>query len=230
VALFGISLDGKSPQYGLALGAFLGAALAGAGYWQLAMPKQQEIKRQKAELRRLEDKRDEARAAAQSLPQFREEVGRLEFELKKLLRILPAKRNTQELLRKVRSLAEQGDFALNVFREGNEQKKEFYSEWPIDIALEGSYHNLALFFDKISRFPRILNIDKLTITAMPQQTDSRSIQAAFVAKTFFYNEEEEGAEAAAGQDRTAAGAAGEVGRAVGSAKRQRGSARKAGDV
>ncbi len=228
MALLGISFDGKSPQYGLAVGAFLGALLVGVGYWQLAIPKQKEIKKQKAELRKLEDKRDEARAAAQSLPQFREEVGRLTFELVKLKRILPPKRNTQELLRKVRTLAEAGDFDLNVFKEGNEQQKEFYSEWPIDIALEGSYHNLALFFDKISRFPRILNIDKLTISATPRQSDARTIQATFVTKTFFYNEVPEEGEATAGGAQ-AGGAAGEIGKAVGDAKRKP-AARKGGDA
>lgn len=229
MAFFGFSFDGKSPQYGLAMGALLGAALVGLGYWQLALPKSKEIERKKIELRKLEDKRDEARAAAQSLPQFREEVGRLELELGKLRTIMPAKRNTQELLRQVRTLAEQGDFDLNVFKEGNEQRKEFYSEWPIDIALEGNYHNLALFFDRISRFRRILNIDKLSIASTPKQSDARTIQAAFVAKAFFYNEDSETAGDGSGKG-TAGGAAGEIGKAVGDAKKQGSSTRKPGNV
>lgn len=229
MAFLGLSFDGKSPQYGLALGTLAGAALVGLGYWQLALPKSKEIERKKIELRKLEDKRDEARAAVQSLPQFREEVGRLELKLEQLRTIMPAKRNTQQLLRQVRTLAEQGDFDLNVFKEGNEQRKEFYSEWPIDIALEGNYHNLALFFDRISRFKRILNVDKLTISSTPQQSDARTIQAAFVAKAFFYNEEAEAAEAAADQA-AAGGAAGEIGKAVGDAKKQGNSLRKPGDA
>src|SRR6476620_4014735 len=90
-------------------------------------------------------------AAEQRLPHFREEVHRLELELDKLLRILPARLNTEDLLRRLRALAEQGDLELVRITPGNLTDQDFYSEWPIQIALNGTYHNLALFFDRIGR-------------------------------------------------------------------------------
>ena len=68
-----------------------------------------------------------------SLPQFREEVGRLQLELDKLLRILPSRRNTEDLLRRIRRLTEQGDFDLLRFTPSGLSRRDFYSVWPIAI-------------------------------------------------------------------------------------------------
>ena len=124
----------------------------------------------------------------QKLPQFREEVRRLELELEKLLRILPARRNTPELLRRIRQLTEQGSFDLLRFTPGNFVDRDFYSEWPIAIHLNGSYHNLALFFDRVGRFSRIINIENLKIATLARSAKGHSISASFTAKTFIYRE------------------------------------------
>jgi type IV pilus assembly protein PilO len=117
-------------------------------------------------------------------------VRALEFELDKLLRILPARRNTPELMRRVRLLTEQGDFDLQRFTPKSYIDQEFYSEWPIDIQLDGGYHNLAMLFDQISRFSRIINIENLTVEARSGRDEAHSISAKFTAKTFVYKDEE----------------------------------------
>ena len=72
---------------------------------------------------------------------------------------------------------------------GNFTDKDFYSEWPIAIRLNGSYHNLALFFDRVGRFSRIVNIENLKIAALPTVGPvGHSISATFTAKTFIYRE------------------------------------------
>jgi type IV pilus assembly protein PilO len=199
VAVFGIGLEGKPPYFGLILGIVLGGALAGVFYWQVAIPKRDEIAKKDRELKALQVKIQEGRAAEQKLEQFRAEVRRLELELEKLLRILPARRNTPELLRRVRTLAEQGDFDFAQFKPGKMVEQEFFSEWPITVDLSGNYHNLALLFDRIRRFPRILNIDNLRIDAIQEQSPTRTVRASFIAKTFVYTqpEAEDGAEGGA---------------------------------
>jgi type IV pilus assembly protein PilO len=179
-------LEGKPWYYGAAIGVFLGAAVFGLGWWRFISPMKDELARGEQTLADLQTKIQEGRAAKQQLPRFREEVRQLELELDKLLRILPARRNTPDLLRRIRALAEQGDFTLKTFTPGDLQDKEFFSEWPIRINLDGTYHNLALFFDRIGRFSRIINIEDLNIGAIgsPEHT----IAASFIAKTFVYKE------------------------------------------
>ena len=183
-------LEGK-PWY---MAALLGLGLAAALYWGghvwLIKPKKQNIERLETKLVELQSRIQEGRAAKQQLPRFREEVRRLEAELDQLLRILPARRNTPELLRRIRALTEQGNFNLQKFTPGGYVERDFYSEWPINISLEGSYHNLALFFDRIGRFSRVINIEDLRIEALRRGSPLHTISATFKAKTFIYKEPE----------------------------------------
>jgi type IV pilus assembly protein PilO len=179
-------LEGKPWYYGAAIGVFLGAVVFGLGYWRFIQPMKDQLAQGEQTLADLQTKIQEGRAAKQQLPRFREEVRQLELELDKLLRILPARRNTPDLLRRIRALAEQGDFTLKTFTPGDLQDKEFFSEWPIRINLDGTYHNLALFFDRIGRFSRIINIEDLNVGAIGSA--EHTIAASFVAKTFVYKE------------------------------------------
>ena len=182
-------LEGKPWYYGLAIGAVFGLGVLALVYWQLLTPMYDTIDQQETELAELQRKIAEGRAAKAQLPQFKEQVETLELELEKLLRILPARRNTPELLRRVRALAEQGDFGFHRFTPKSFVEKEFYSEFPITIDLSGGYHNLAMFFDRVSRLSRIINIENLQVQARDGGTDT--ISANFTAKTFVYKETEE---------------------------------------
>jgi type IV pilus assembly protein PilO len=191
-------LEGKPWYVGLGAGLGVGALLFVVGYWRLLDPMREDYDRAVTQLASLQSKIQEGRAAKNELPKFREEVRQLELELDKLLRILPARRNTPDLMRRIRSLAEQGDFTLRAFTPKVLTDKEFYSEWPIDVNLDGSYHNLALFFDRISRFSRIINVENLEVKALPQVKNPKApdaanphtINAKFTAKTFVYKEPE----------------------------------------
>lgn len=180
-------LEGKPWYYSLAVGLIAGGMIFLLGYKTQIEPLQEEITSQERRLGDLQRKIQEGRAAQRQLPQFREAVRGLELELDKLLRILPSRRNTPELLRRIRALVEQGDFGFRRFTPGGFTNRDFYSEWPIVINLTGGYHNLAQFFDRISRFSRIINIENLTISAAPGRGD-QTIAASFSAKTFVYKE------------------------------------------
>jgi type IV pilus assembly protein PilO len=199
-------LEGKPWYFGLAVGLGIGALIFGAVSWRVLQPMRDQLAAGQQQLADLQTKIQEGRAAKQQLPKFREEVHQLEMELDKLLRILPARRNTPDLLRRIRSLAEQGDFALRRFTPGQLSDKEFFSEWPIAVSVEGGYHNLALFFDRISRFSRIINIEDLSISALPGPKGTHTLAASFNAKTFVYKESEPVAPAPAGGPAAAAGA------------------------
>lgn len=183
-------LEGKPWWYGLGIGVGVGAVILILVGWQVIGSMNDEIAQQENRLRQLQKKIVEGQAAQAQLPQFREQVRTLELELDKLLRILPARKNTPDLLRRIRALADQGDFGFKTFTPRPFVNRDFYSEWPITINLTGDYHNLAMFFDRIGRLSRIINIENLSVSANRQADET--IAANFVAKTFVYQEEEEG--------------------------------------
>lgn len=187
-----LKLEDKPWYYALGWGLGIGIILAGAVHYAWFRGLNAQIKTKRADLESLHQEIQKGLAAERKLPQFREEVRRLELELSKLLQVLPSKRNTEELIKRIETLTRQGDFTLKKFTPGEFVAKEFYSEWPIDIQLDGTYHNLALFFDRMSRFSRIINVEDLRVTSL-DNVPQKSIAAVFVAKTFIYTGEEQAA-------------------------------------
>ena len=191
-----LKLEERKWYVALSIGAALALVLALTVQYLWFSGINEDIKKKRVELDALNQEIQKGRAAERKLSQFREEVKRLELELGKLLLILPSQRNTEELIKRVEALARQGDFGLKKFTPGEFIHKDFYSEWPIDIQVDGTYHNLALFFDRMSRFSRIVNVEELKISGIENQP-GKSIAASFVAKTFIYQAEEEQAKPAA---------------------------------
>lgn len=178
-------LEGKPIYYGAGAGVGMIVVAFLVGHFLFFDKMSKDIEKQGRRLAELQEKIAAGRAAERNLPQFKDEVRRLELELDKLLQILPSERRTDNLLRRVRSLAEQGDFDLLRFDPGEPASvSEFYNEWAISIRLEGTYHNLALFFDRIKRFSRIINIENLQVTPIKKSGTNHTIGASFIAKTF----------------------------------------------
>src|SRR5215831_10366348 len=186
-----LKMEDKPWYYALIVGVIFGAVMAGIVQYAWFRNLNREIADKKVELDGLNQEIAKGRAAERKLSQFREEVKRLELELSKLLQILPSKRNTEELIKRIETLTRQGDFTLKTFKPGDFVQKDFYAEWPIQVAVEGTYHNLALFFDRMSRFSRIINVEDLKINTL-DNTPGKSIQSNFVAKTFIYTGDEVG--------------------------------------
>src|SRR5438477_1175508 len=184
------TLEGKPWYYGILLGLFLAGGLVWGSDYLFIEDVKNQIKAADAQIKELDTKIEQGRSAQRKLPQFREEVRRLELELEKLRRILPSTRNTEEIIKKIKSLVDQGDFVLHKLtfpKLVQASSGDPYAEWPISIDVDGRYHNLAILFNRLSNFSRIMNVEQITINALTNQTD-RTIQSEFVAKTFVYVE------------------------------------------
>jgi len=184
-----ITLDDKPKWVGLLVGLLLaGGVLFGVEYLWVKDIKA-EIREADTKIGELEEKIQQGRAAERKLPQFREEVKRLELELEKLRRILPSTRNTEEIIKKVKSLVDQGEFTLRrlSFPPINLNSSDPYTEWPISVAVDGRYHDLAILFNRLGNFSRIMNVENIVIRATANQ-ETKTITSDFVAKTFVYIE------------------------------------------
>ena len=128
-------------------------------------------------------------AAKADLPKLEEDIKNLELDLDRLRKILPTARETDALLKRLKQLTERGHFRLTRFRPGDFIDMDFYQEWPILVELDGTYHELGLFFDRLSRFSRIINVDDLAITPLKRVEGQHfTIHARFTQKTFIYKE------------------------------------------
>ena len=183
-------LEGRPWYFGLLVGLAIGGLALFAGYRIRLSEMNETIERQESRIIDLDDQIRRGEAARAQLPQFEERVEALEKELERLLVILPDRRNVHDVLRRFKDLAEREDFNLLQFTPSSEVEQDYFNEWPITLRVQGTYHNLARFFDRMSRLSRIFNVDTLTVNAVRTPTPSQTIDATFVAKTFVYKEDE----------------------------------------
>jgi type IV pilus assembly protein PilO len=169
------------------IGATLGAAMLWAANTYLYKPIQKESAAAQKNIEQLEREIEKGRAAQRDLPRLEEDIRKYELELDRLRRILPTRRETDNLIKKLKQLTERGNFRLTRFTPGAAADKDFYQEWPIQVELNGTYHELGQFFDRLSRFSRIINVTKMNLTPVTG-TGPFTIKAGFTAVTFIYKE------------------------------------------
>ena len=95
---------------------------------------------------------------AKNLAKYQEEVKALNLSLKKALRQLPNKKEIPSLLDSISNQARKCGLEIQLVRTQDEVEKDFYAEVPLELQLTGSYHNIAVFFSKVSALPRIIVI------------------------------------------------------------------------
>ena len=181
-------LEGKPWWHGLLIGVLVvGVALFAANRFMYS-PMKREIAGQQGRIADLESQIRRGEAAAAQEEQFEARVQRLREDLDKLLTILPERRDVDKIMDQVQALARQEDLSISRFQPRGEIEREYFNEWPINISLSGTYHNLARFFDRLSRYERIFNVDTLRVNAINDQSPARTISTEFLGKTFIYND------------------------------------------
>ncbi len=175
----------KLPWYAQ-IGAFVVVSgLAVFGFWNFyVVEAQADLDLRQTRLAALRNDIAKGVATARRLPQFQSEVGELERRLENLRAVLPEEKDVADILRRVQGLATQSSLNIQRFTPQEPKQETIYAALPYKLRAEGTYHNLGLFFDRISKFPRIINVGEITIKAKPTQDSNASIDAELVATTF----------------------------------------------
>ena len=179
----------KLPWYGQ-IGAFvLVSAGAVFGFWNFYVSEiQTDIHMRQARLANLRADVTKGQATARQLPQFQGQVKELENRLENLRQVLPEEKDVADTLRRIETLATKSNLAIQRFQPGKPVQQKLYAEIPYKLEAEGTYHNLASFFDQISKFPRIINISEISIKTKTPPEQNRTIVAELVATTFVLQE------------------------------------------
>lgn len=158
---------------------------------------------QALQLRNLE--LDGARQAAGRLPALEAAVAELRLRFSRLSARLPARRDASALLRRLEIAAARSNLTIRAFVPQAAAERSWYAEWPIHLELTGTYQRLGLFFDRVSRFDRIINLQDIAIRALEPSRPNETIAAECTATTFVLHETSPHAEPAgvrgAGQSR-----------------------------
>ena len=175
----------RLPWYGQ-IGAFLVLALGGIGafVYYYEWPADAEFESRRTQLATIQKDIKMGVDTARKLPEFRAQVGELEARLNNLKAVLPEEKDAADLLRRMQVVATQSNLTIKLFKPAATVTKQLHAEWPINLELDGTYHNLAQFFDRVSKFTRIVNISSLDVKGNPTPNPNSTIQASCVATTF----------------------------------------------
>ena len=172
------------------IGAFvLVAAGAVFGFWKFYVSEvQADIDMRQTRLTALRNDIAKGVATAKQLPQFQAQVTELENRLENLRQVLPEEKDVADTLRRIQTLATKSNLSIQRFQPGKVVQQKLYAEIPYKVQAEGTYHNLALFFDQISKFPRIINVSEIAIKAKEPPEPNKTIDATLTATTFVLQE------------------------------------------
>ena len=160
-------------------------ALAGVGYWFFVyQPKADEVAMLRANAQQLQRKLANIRAVATNVAEFEHEVAELERELEGALKQLPDGKQFEDLLRDISTAGKQVGVSIKSLSREPEVPHDFYAEVPFRIVIEGSYHDLARFFERVGRLPRIVNVGALRVAVASESRSGTVLRVEGTATTF----------------------------------------------
>jgi type IV pilus assembly protein PilO len=168
------------------LGLFVALSViaVGAFYYWYEMPARAELQTQDSELASIRARINKGLATARQLPEFRKEVDQLEARLDSLKPIIPDEKDAADLLRRIQTLAVQSNLVIRGFKPQPVTTKQLHAEWPITLEIEGNYHNLGMFLDRVSKFPRLINVSNIAIRGREKPDADTSLDVTCTATTF----------------------------------------------
>ncbi len=161
------------------------AAIIAIFVFVLYKPKLAQIKNLSNQLKGLEKKLVIAKKNAANLEKFQKKMQEAEVQFKTAMKALPEKEEIPSLLTSISRSGQDVGLEFLLFEPKSEVRKEFYAEIPVAMNVKGGYHDLAIFFDKVARLSRIVNIRNIS---MARAKDSMDLNTSCTAVTYKFVE------------------------------------------
>ena len=124
------------------------------------------------------------------------QIANLKQQLEIEQRIVPDEKQVDGFIKMLDAEAVKAGIELRRYTAQSVSNKEFYSEVPFEIELDGPYYNVLSFFDQVSKLERIVNVSNLLVATPHKGSDAKvkhayqyapneSIVATCTATTFY---------------------------------------------
>lgn len=167
----------------IVVGILVAAICAGAWFLDISPARdtisdnEQKIEKQEAELLKLQQQ-------AQHRTQFMREVERLKQRLREAEEQLPKQAEIPKLLRDIAYEAQQSGLRLDRFEIQAESQQGDFAQVPVKMSVRGSYHEIAVFFDRLAKMPRIVNVTDVNMTTPTMENKKIVVGSSFTATTY----------------------------------------------
>ena len=140
--------------------------LIGAFVYFSYLPKYKTVDKLNQNYDKLEQQLATAKINAMQLGKFRNKMKKVEKEFRLVMKALPEKQEIPALLESISEAGQVVGLDFLLFQPKAEIQKDFYAEIPVSIQVAGNYHNVGLFFDRVSNLPRIVTIQGIKMSPL----------------------------------------------------------------
>ncbi|NLA74241.1 MAG: type 4a pilus biogenesis protein PilO [Deltaproteobacteria bacterium] len=148
------------------------------------MQKSEQIAASKTAIKDLTGQLDRAKLQRQRLPKVREEMKKVDLLFEAALKQLPNDMEIPELLTKITELGVESNLDISTFEPQSNRQKGFYAEIPISLKIKGSYHDIAVFFEKVGNMKRIMNIQNVIMKPEKERSTILEVTCDAITYTF----------------------------------------------
>jgi Tfp pilus assembly protein PilO len=177
---------------------FLIAAIAGGGYYFVVMGMMESNKTTASTLAAKEKENNELRQFESRLTDLDRSIVALKSQLEQQKQIVPDEKNADTFIIMLQEQAANSGINIRKLESKPVANREYYTEVPFGITLDGSYYGVLTFFDKLSGQTRIVNVSDLTMKSLANKAGTvtsqfpvgpnDSVTVTATAKTFFSRE------------------------------------------
>ena len=166
--------------------------VVGGGYWFVIKDQRKQLSKLQGTEATLKTTFEQKAAQAANLDTYKKQLEDMQKSFGTMLRQLPGKTEIPSLLQDISQAAQVDGLKQNLFRPGGEAAKDFYAEKPIDLVLEGGYHELGKFVSDVAALPRIVTLHNISIKpTVTGSGGSDNLTMTLTAKTYRYLEDDE---------------------------------------
>ncbi|UZE95639.1 type IV pilus inner membrane component PilO [Alkalimarinus alittae] len=160
------------------------ALVVGGGYWFLIQDQITQLDQVASKEAELKQQFETKAYKVANLAAYKLQMLEMEESFGALLKQLPTDTEVPGLLEDITNTGLGSGLEFKEIKLKPETKKEFYIELPIQIAVKGTYHDIASFVSGVASLPRIVTLHDFSIT--PEKGGEGIMSMSIEAKTYRY--------------------------------------------
>jgi type IV pilus assembly protein PilO len=150
----------------------------------LISPTRDQIAGAEAQRADLTTKRDQVRSRAENRAAFEAELELLAAKLKQALKELPNDREIPGLLSEIDGHARKSGLDVRRFQPLPEVMHEYYADVPVQLVMDGGFHEIGIFFDKVRQMGRIVSVQDIEMTDPTEAGTETSLKVSGQVVTY----------------------------------------------
>ena len=196
----------SSVQVAMVVG--LAVVLSGAAYWFVYKDMDNSNRALLAQLKAKQDENAALRPYADKKADMERKLASAKDQLEQMKRIVPDEKEAPQFMEMLQAEARRAGIEVRRYLAKPTAQREFFTEVPFDLDLDGSYFSMLHFFEYVAHLDRIINVSGLKMASLRRPGDagvkkqyqyapSETVAVTCTATTFFSREITPGVVAAA---------------------------------